>query len=95
MNVEIENPTKIQSSFAKKDGTGFWYTSSQEALLFKEGMKYPDKFELQLSFSDSEQDSNNSKPFPAGKYELHESAFYIDNRDHLQINAEKLVLIKS
>ena len=95
MKIEIEQQVKVTNSFAKREGNGNWFTASQQAFWHKDGSKYPTPYELQLSFSDNEQETINAKPLASGFYELSEDAFYIDNRNHMQINAEKLQLIKS
>ena len=54
--LEFETATLIDQDFPNnkpgaKDGAR-WFTRSQPCLMFKESSKYPDKFELNLSFSD-------------------------------------------
>lgn len=98
MRVEIEQAVKIVNSFRKKEAKSDddkWHTASQKAFWHEDGSKYPTPYELSLEFSDVEQDVIDAKALPAGMYELREDAFYIDNRSHMQINAEKLQLIKS
>ena len=81
MYLEFENNTPIDNDFPNKKVEGSrWYTRSQECLLFKDGSKYPDKFELTLIFADNKTDQQSIGCFSPGRYELLESAFGFDNR---------------
>ena len=57
-----------------------WYTRKQPCLMLKDDSKYPDKFLLTLSFSDSKTDQQAVSAFAVGQYELTDQAHSFDNR---------------
>lgn len=92
MYIEIENTNIEKNDFPNKnDSSARWYTANQNALFFREGEKHPDKFELVLSFSSSQTEQNAAIALKPGKYTFSDSAYYIDNRNHLQLDANRLV----
>jgi len=52
---------------------------TQPALLWKDGEKYPDKFDFRLYFGTDVNKANAVQPMPPGNYRLKESAFGLDN----------------
>jgi len=81
MILEFENNLPIDNDFPNKKIEGKrWYTRSQDCLMFKEGSKYPDKFELNLVFADNQADQQSVGCFTVGRYELLDSAHGFDNR---------------
>jgi len=80
--LEFETATLIDDDFpnnkpAAKEGAR-WYTRSQPCLMFKEASKYPDKFELNLSFSDNKETQQNATGFAIGRYKLSPEAHGFD-----------------
>ncbi len=102
--LEFENNISIDNDFPNtkinaKEGSR-WYTRCQECLLFKDGTRYPDKFQLTLVFSSEKNDQQSQSTFPIGKYILLDSSFGFDNRrkpicDFSQIQPISDVLLDS
>jgi len=93
--LEFETETLIDEDFPNnkpnaKDGAR-WYTRSQPCLIFKESSKYPDKFELNLSFSDNKQTQQGASGFAVGRYKLSPEAHGFDNRRRPVCNYTKLL----
>jgi len=93
MHIEIETTNLTNNNFPNKKREGYqWYTVSQEALLFRSGEKYPDKFTINLYFQshESAQEGNQAQQsivaFKAGKYQLEDKAFRIDQRGQLGLD---------
>lgn len=94
MHIEIENTNLVKNDFPNKNNKDTrWYTANQSALLFRDGEKYPDKFDLNICFSQIQADQERAAAFKAGKYELTDAAFYINNRNQLAIDPSRLVLM--
>ena len=91
MHIEIENNQLDYNNFPNRnDPNARWYTVSQSALLFREGEKYPDKFDLNIVFSAQQDDQKAAVAFEVGKYELDEKAFYINQRNQLSLDPVRL-----
>jgi len=91
MFIEIENNQLDYNNFPNRNNPeGRWYTVSQSALLFREGEKYPDKFDLNIVFSGDQNDQKSAVAFEVGKYELDEKAFYINQRNQLALDPVRL-----
>ncbi len=91
MFIEIENNQLDYNNFPNRNNSDArWYTVSQSALLFRDGEKYPDKFELNIIFSGNQDDQKSAVAFDAGKYELDEKAFYINQRNQLALDPVRL-----
>lgn len=93
--LEFETATLIDEDFPNnktgaKEGAR-WYTRSQPCLIFKESSKYPDKFELNLSFSDNKQTQQSISGFAVGRYKLLPEAHGFDNRRRPVCDYTKLV----
>lgn len=81
MYLEFENNNVIDNDFPNKKEEGKrWYTRSQPCLLFKDDSKYPDNFELNISFSDNPTEQKSISAFAPGFYVLAETAYGFDNR---------------
>lgn len=93
MHIEIENPNKTTRSFTDSNNRT-WHVAEQDALLFKSDSKYPDKFTLTLSFTQTESDATNAKPHPVGKYIFDESAYYINRRGQCVLEPSRLHPVK-
>lgn len=94
MKVVIENPTAEVRSFPVKESeTKRWYVKEQPALLFKDGEKYPEKYNHILAFTQNESEANQAKPLPAGEYSLAEAAYYVNNRNNLATNTQRLAAL--
>jgi len=95
MYIEFETNETIDNDFPNNKVEGArWYTRSQSALMFKDGSKYPDKFDLNLVFSSTKADQQSVGGFAPGKYELTEDAFSFDNRRNPVVNFTKLRPVK-
>jgi len=98
MHIEIESTNLDKNNFNNKNRVGeVWYTVTQSALLFREGEKYPDKFEINLYFESHDlisgtglQTQSAIVPIKAGKYHLNDKAFYINQRNQLMIDSTRL-----
>jgi len=95
--LEFETATLIDQDFPNnkpgaKDGAR-WFTRSQPCLMFKESSKYPDKFELNLSFSDNKQTQQSVSAFTVGRYKLSPEAHGFDNRRRPVCDYTKLIPI--
>jgi len=95
--LEFETTTLLDDDFANnkpnaKDGAR-WYTRSQPCLMFKDSSKYPDKFELGLSFSDSKQIQQGTSGFAVGRYKLSSEAHGFDSRRRPVCDYTKLIPI--
>ncbi len=96
--LEFETTTLLDDDFANnkpnaKDGAR-WYTRSQPCLMFKDSSKYPDKFELGLSFSDSKQIQQGTAGFAVGRYKLSAEAHGFDSRRRPVCDYTKLIPIE-
>ncbi len=80
MKITVEKSLKlpVRSFPNKNDPTARWYIAEQQALMFKDDSKYPDKFNINLAFTSDENEANNAKPFPEGNYQLLDTAFSVD-----------------
>lgn len=96
MKLLIEQELKLPiRSFANKNNKDArWFVAEQSALMFKDGSKYPDKFNINLAFSDSEQVALNVRPFPIGAYQLDDTAFSINRNNGIDVDFSKLRPIK-
>jgi hypothetical protein len=97
MHIEIETPTVENNNFPNNNRTGEqWYVVAQEALLFREGEKYPDKFVINLYFQSHKTmeagltAQKSIVPLKAGKYTLEDKAFYVNNRSQLTLDVLRL-----
>lgn len=91
MYLEFESNQTIDNDFPNNKVPGSrWFTRAQECLLFKEGSKYPDKFELNLAFSNNQQDQQSVSGFAPGRYELTPDAFGFDNRRNPVVDFTKI-----
>jgi len=93
MHIEIETTNLTNNNFPNNKRAGHqWYTVSQEALLFRDGEKYPDKFTINLYFQshESAQEGNQAQQsivaFKAGKYQLEDKAFRVNQRGQLDLD---------
>ena len=97
--VEFEQSTIDLDDFSnnKKDAPegARWYTANQKALLFTGVSRYPDKFDLNLSFSASPSEQRSAVAFPTGRYFLRPSAFSLDmtNRGRPACDFSQLELV--
>lgn len=78
MYIEFESSEYEDGEIMAKNSGVVYFIRQQNALLFKEGEKYPDKFTHRLAFSDNRQKRDNSQPIPPGQYIIDEQSFYID-----------------
>jgi hypothetical protein len=91
MHIQIEEQTINSRDFPhQRSSTGRYYVVSQPALMFKDGQKYPDKFPLDLIFTENKAEADNCKALPPGRYHLSEDAFYIDRNQRPQCNFSRL-----
>lgn len=88
---QIKNTRAFPNNRSTSPETANWHVAEQPALLFKEDSKYPDKFQLTLSFSTNESDANKVQPFKPGIYDLSDEAFTVNNNNQLVVNATKLI----
>ena len=94
MHIEFETNQVIDEDFPNKkpeakEGAR-WFVRKQAALLWKDNSKYPDKFHLNLKFTDNLTDQQSVSGFAAGKYELSDDAFIFNARNQLIIDSTKL-----
>ena len=100
MHIEIENTNLDFNHFPnKRNNKEQWFTVVQGALLFRDGEKYPDKFDINLYFqshqelSDGSTAQNSIVAIKAGKYQLEDKAFRIDQHNQLEIDVLRLKAI--
>ena len=97
MIIEFETTDLIDDDFPNnkagaKEGSR-WYTRKQPCLMFKDDSKYPDKFLLTLSFSDSKDDQQSVSAFAVGHYELTDQSHSFDNRRNPVCDYTKIRLL--
>lgn len=85
--IEILGPMASEQ-FAGKDGRR-WEKHAQPAALHAGG-KYPDRFELVLSF-DAPGMSATPEPYPVGFYQLGPDGLSLDRRGNLQVSRARLI----
>ena len=91
MHIQFEVSTKtVVSRPNRNNPNARWYIAEQPAIMFKEDSKYPDKFDLTLAVSDSEQEANNSQPFAVGSYVITDDSFGLDRNGNPQVDFSKL-----
>ena len=93
--LEFESSALIDDDFPNnkpdaKDGAR-WFTRSQPCLIFKESSKYPDKFELNLSFSNNKETQQSVSGFAVGRYKLSPEAHGFDTRRRPVCDYTKLI----
>jgi hypothetical protein len=66
----------------------------QPALLFRDGEKYPDKFNYRLYFGTDLNKANAAQPMPVGKYELKETAYGVDQFKNINTDYSELQPVK-
>jgi len=99
MYIEIEEQAKqpIQTRPNYRDNTKTDYSVYQNALLFVDGQKHPDKFDYCLYDGDNQQQASSIQPLPVGKYQLKESAFGVRHSfgvRHFNVDASMLEPLK-
>ena len=97
MHIEIESTDLDYNSFPnKRTPNASWFTVVQNALLFRSGEKYPDKFHINLYFQSHDEMADGTTAqksiiaIKAGKYQLEDKAFRIDQRNQLQLDVMRL-----
>ena len=97
MHIEFEkqerNETESESYGNNNNNQPPTFVATQNALLFRDGEKYPDKFEYRLYRGKDKNQADVAQPMPAGKYSLKETAFGVSynnfNCDPSQIEPMK------
>lgn len=81
MRIEFEKQTRSETTQLAngRNPQQPFNVVTQPALLWKDGDKYPDKFEYRLYFGTDVNKANAAQPMPVGSYRLRESAFGVDN----------------
>lgn len=91
MYLEFETNQTKDNDFPNNKRPGErYYTRTQECLLFKGSSKYPDKFDLNISFSSSREEQQSVSGFAPGRYELSEDSFGFDNRRNPVVDFTKI-----
>ncbi|PTB88422.1 hypothetical protein C9927_04180 [Pseudidiomarina aestuarii] len=95
MHIEIETTnTSDRQVTARRSGEVF-FIREQQALMFKTGQKYPDKFTLNIYFGNDEKLRNATGSLPVGRYQFAEEAFYINNNQQMALNPSRLQPLKA
>lgn len=77
IRIEIESQA-IQTRSGVSSKSGNPYTiREQNALVFREGEKYPERIKINLD--------DGQTPYAPGLYSLHDSSFFVNRYDALQV----------
>lgn len=94
MYIEIENTDLEQSQVvSRKDGT-VYHAVAQAALLFRDGSKYPNHFQIRHAFTSNKAEADAAKPYQPGKYLIDETSYRISRFGELSLGDIKLKPIR-
>lgn len=81
MEIEIRD-TNVESRKGNSD-KGPWEMRMQQALLWRTGEEFPDKFKIRLN--------NDEPPMQPGKYAIHPSSYVINGNGGLELSRYNMV----